>query len=81
MSGVFDPLAAGFENQDAVATNGVPGLIPLQFPVAGESVLELPALRIGRTVSVKLVGPDKLPRSVARRQHIDLRRSGERLEG
>src|SRR5262249_41584890 len=57
---VLHTLLTGLNDQRSILTMSVLWLIPLGFLVPDEPTLVSPVLRIRRTISVELIGPDKL---------------------
>lgn len=58
--GVGFMFLLGFDDEEAVFTRGVFGLVPLLFVVADEAVFECPVFWVGRAVVVEFVGPDEV---------------------
>ena len=77
---VIHLFTTSFDDEFAITADRISGLIPLEFAVADESLLEFPPLRIGRAGAVEFLGPNKPPRIIAGRLDPDFFRIGERME-
>ena len=48
------------DDQEAVMTGGIAGLIPLGFMIAHITMLEVPLEAVEGTIDIELIAPDKL---------------------